>query len=62
MYDCFALSKFMHRDSNVPKFLNDDLPLFNAIVQDLFPGSVIPDADYGILQTEIEVSDQITAQ
>jgi len=44
------------RDSNVPKFLRDDLPLFGAIVQDLFPTVVIKAADYGELQTQIERS------
>jgi dynein heavy chain, axonemal len=33
------------RDANVPKFLADDLPLFHAIVQDLFPNVVIPEED-----------------
>ena len=42
------------RDSNVPKFLADDLPLFAAIVQDLFPGVVIPSNDYGELQVALE--------
>ena len=38
------------RDSNVPKFLADDLPLFYALIQDLFPGIEIPSVDYGDLQ------------
>jgi len=41
------------RDSNIPKFLADDLPLFKALIQDLFPKVVIPEVDYGELQTQI---------
>ena len=42
------------RDSNVPKFLADDLPLFAAIVQDLFPGVEIPPNEYGELLEALE--------
>ncbi|CAD5112359.1 DgyrCDS1592 [Dimorphilus gyrociliatus] len=42
------------RDSNLPKFLQQDAILFQAILQDLFPGVDIPEHDYGRLQKEIE--------
>ncbi|KAI9224248.1 dynein heavy chain and region D6 of dynein motor-domain-containing protein [Blastocladiella britannica] len=42
------------RDSNLPKFLADDVPLFLGILQDLFPGVVIPDQDFGALKAAIE--------
>jgi dynein heavy chain len=35
------------RDSNIPKFIAEDIPLFRGILQDLFPGIIIPDVDFG---------------
>lgn len=42
------------RDANIPKFLKDDLPLFNAIIQDLFPSAKIQDNEYGFLEQKIK--------
>eukprot|EP00116_Pleurobrachia_bachei_P000174 sb/3460436/ len=42
------------RDSNLPKFLHEDTILFQAILQDLFPGLEIPEHDYGVFKTTIE--------
>ena len=41
------------QDSNIPKFMAEDIVLFNGIVQDLFPGMQIARAEYGALETQI---------
>ena len=37
------------RDMNMPKFVFDDVPLFLALIQDLFPGLTAPRVGYKIL-------------
>lgn len=44
------------RDVNVPKFLKDDLPLFENIILDLFPGVEKPQVNYGNLFTSLNQS------
>lgn len=44
------------RDVNVPKFLKDDLKMFNGIISDLFPRLKEEVVDYGILEESIRLN------
>ncbi|XP_070181014.1 dynein axonemal heavy chain 6-like [Littorina saxatilis] len=44
------------RDANLPKYLAEDVPLFESILADLFPGVTPPEQDQGALEKAISMS------
>ena len=40
----------------LPKLIAEDVPLFNALNSDFFPGLEIPPTDYGAFQKAIETT------
>ena len=46
------------RDSNLPKFVYQDLPLFKAIIYDLFPGIFIPEVNNQELVSQVMIESE----
>ena len=44
------------RDANLPKFLEDDLILVNALVKDLFPTIIVEDQKYEDLGKAVSIT------